>query len=168
MEKLICDKIVRIVKNRKKLEEALKVKLTNDKSEVSIEGEAQNEYEAVKVIDALNMGFSFSDAISIKKNELEFGKINVKEYSRSSLERIKGRLIGKDGKVLKTLSTLTNCSLEVKGNEIGIIGNPDDMKTAIDSIIQIIQGSKHANVYKGLEKRKEEPIVDWGLKEKEK
>ena len=42
------------------------------------------------------------------------------------------------------------------------------MKTAIDSIIQIIQGSKHANVYKGLEKRKDEPIVDWGLKEKKK
>ena len=75
-------------------------------------------------------------------------------------------MIGKNGKVLAALSQLTKCSLEIKDNTLGIIGNPEDMKPAIDAIIQIIQGSKHANVYKSLEKRKDEPILDWGLKEK--
>ena len=169
MEKLICDKIVRIIKNRKKLEKVLKVKITNTGNEVAINGNAEDEYEALKVLDALDMGFSFSDAIAIKTSELEFDKLNIKDFvRRGNLERVKGRLIGKNGRVLSTLSLLTKCSLEVKGNEIGIIGNPEDIKPSIDAILQIIHGSKHANVYRGLEKRKEEPILDLGLKEKKK
>ena len=56
----------------------------------------------------------------------------------------------------------------MKGNIVGIIGNPEDIRPAIDAIIHIVQGGKHANVYKGLEKRKNEPIIDLGLKEKTK
>jgi len=40
------------------------------------------------------------------------------------------------------------------------------MKPAIDAVIQIVQGSKHSHVYKGLEKREEDPLLDLGLKEK--
>ncbi|MCR4327837.1 MAG: KH domain-containing protein [Nanoarchaeota archaeon] len=169
MTVIITDKIVRIIKNRKKLEKVLKVKITNKGQEVTFEGSPEDEYEATRVLSALDLGFSFSDAISIKQKELEFGIINIKDFARrGNLEKIRGRIIGKDGKVLAALSQLTNCSLEIKNNEIGIIGNPEEVKPAIDSIVHIIQGGKHANVYKGLEKRDEEPLVDLGLKGKNK
>lgn len=167
MNKIILEKVVRIIKNKKKLEKLLNIKINNNGKEVTFEGSPEDEYEAQKVLDALEMGFSFSDAISIKEKELEFEIINVKEFARrGNIEKVRGRLIGKNGKVLKTLSELTKCSFEMKGNNLGIIGNYENIKPAIDSVIQIVQGSKHAHVYKGLEKRKEEPLLDLGLKEK--
>ncbi|MBU2612100.1 MAG: hypothetical protein KKB62_00065 [Nanoarchaeota archaeon] len=166
---MVSDKIVRIIKNKKRLEKTLNVKITNAGKEVSVAGSPENEYEAIRVLDALNIGFSFSDAISLKESELEFDVINIRDFvRRGNIEKIRGRLIGKEGRVLAALSQLTKCSLEMKGNEIGIIGNPEDIKPAIDAITQIVQGSKHANVYKSLEKRKEEPLLDLGLKEKRK
>ncbi len=167
MTTIISDKVVRIIKNKKKLEKLLKIKINNNGKEVTFEGSPEDEYEATKVLDALEMGFSFSDAVSIKERELEFDVMNIKEFARrGNIEKIRGRLIGKNGSVLRALSELTKCSFEMKGNEVGIIGDPENIKPAIDAIIQIVQGSKHANVYKGLEKREEDPLIDLGLKEK--
>ena len=65
---------------------------------------------------------------------------------------------------MRTLSNLTNCYLEIKDNEVGIIGNPENIKTATEAIISMIKGSKHGNVYSFLEKNKVKPIEDLGLK----
>jgi ribosomal RNA assembly protein len=165
MKTIICEKSPRIIKNKKKLEEILNIKIIYNGKEVTIDGTAEEEFEATKVIDALNFGFSYSSAISIKKEEKLFEIINIKDYTnKSNLEIIRGRIIGKGGKALKTLSQLTNCDLELKNNEIGIIGEPEDLERAIKALIEIIQGSKHSNVYKGLEKNQPKPIVDLGLK----
>ena len=162
---IITDKVARIIKNRKKLERILKVKITNKGKEITFEGSPENEYEAEKVLQALDLGFGFSDAVSIKEKELEFDIFHIKDYARrGNIEKVRGRIIGKNGRALATLSELTKCSLEIKGNTIGIIGDPEEIKPAIDAVIHLIQGAKHANVYKGLEKRKEKPILDWGLK----
>ncbi len=169
MKTIICEKVPRIIKNKKKLEEILNIKITYEGKEVTIDGTAENEYDATKVIDALNFGFSYSSAISIKKEEKLFEILNIKDYTnKSNLEIIRGRVIGKGGKALKTLSQLTNCDLELKNNEIGIIGEPEDLKRAIEAFIEIIQGSKHSNVYKGLEKNQPKPIEDLGLREEKK
>jgi len=161
------EKIVRIIRNKKKLEKLLNIKITNKGKDVSFEGSPEDEFVATMVFEALEMGFSFSDASLIKEKELEFDRVNIKNFARrGNMEKIRGRLIGKNGTVLKALSELTKCSFEMKGNEVGIIGDPENIKFAIDAVIQIIQGSKHANVYRGLEKRKDDPIIDLGLKEK--
>ena len=168
MAVLISDKIARIIKNRKRLEKILNVKISNNGKEVTFTGAAEDEYVAEKVLSALDLGFSFSDAVLIKEQELDFDIINIKDFSRrGNTEKIRGRVIGKQGRALATLSELTKCSLEIKQNEIGIIGEPDRIKFAIDAIAQIVRGSKHANVYKGLEKRKEDPLVDLGLRKNE-
>ncbi len=166
MKKIISEKIIRITRNRKKLEKLLNVKISNRGKEVFIEGEAENEYLAEKVIDALNFGFPYSDAILIKTNDYIFEKINIKDYSRNKkLEVVRARIIGKQGKALKTLSKLTKCFLELKDNEIGIIGLPEDIKNAEEAIISLSKGAKHGNVYSFLERNQTKPIIDLGLKE---
>jgi ribosomal RNA assembly protein len=167
MKTIISEKIPRIIKNKKRLEEILNITIKINGKEININGTAINEFEATKVIDALNFGFSFSSAVSIKKENKLFEILNIKDYTnKSNLERIRGRIIGKNGKALKTLSDLTNCNLELKNNEIGIIGEPENLKRTIEALIEIIQGSKHSNVYKGLEKNQPKPIYDLGLKNK--
>ncbi len=165
MQTILSEKIVRIIKNKKRLEKLLNVKITNKGKEVTINGTVEEEYKAMKVIDALNFGFSFSAAISIKKEDRIFEIINIKDYTnKSNLERIRGRIIGKSGKAIGTLANLTKCYIELKDNQVGIIGESEYIEGATEGIVEIIQGAKHGNVYKGLEKNQPKPIYDLGLR----
>lgn len=165
MIKIIVDKIARIIKSRKKLEGVLEVKITNRGKEVYIEGKAEDEFVAERVVQALDFGFPYAAAVEIKTDDLAFEILNVKEYTKQkNLERVRGRIIGTKGKTLKVLSDLTNCYLELKDNEVGIVGEPEFIKTAEDAIISLIQGSKTGNVYSYLEKHQPKPLVDLGLK----
>jgi KH domain-containing protein len=166
METIYCEKVPRIIKNKKKLEEELKVKIKNRGKEITIEGKPEDEYIAEKVIDALNFGFPFSIVLLIKKEDNLFEIINIKDHTkRKDLERIRARIIGKKGKALGTLNQLTKCNFELKGNCVGIIGDPEYIENAQEAIISLIKGSKHANVYSHLEKHQVKPVVDLGLKE---
>ncbi len=166
MIKLICEKLPRILKNKKRLEKELNVKIKNRGKEVYISGKAEDEYSAEKVIEALEFGFPFSSAMEIAKEDLLFEVLNIKEFANSkNLERIRGRIIGRKGGTLKTISHLSNCSLELKDNKIGIIGLPEDIKNAEEACRLLLKGTKQANVYAYLEKHHPRQILDLGLKE---
>ncbi len=166
MKKIISDKLPRILKNKKRLEEKLNIKITNRGKEVFITGKPVDEYIAALVIDALNFGFDFSVAILIKEEDFLFEKINIKDYTkRSDLERIRARIIGTKGKTMKTLQQLTGCFFELKDNEVGIIGYAEYIENAQNAVISIIKGSKQSNVYSFLEKHQVKPIHDLGLRE---
>jgi len=169
MKKILVEKLPRIIKAKKKIERDLNIKLSNRGKEIYIEGTPQNEYIAEKAIDAIDFGFSIAIATSMKKEELDFEKINIKGYTHSkNLERVRGRLIGTKGKTLQTLSNLTNCYFERKDSEIGIIGNPEDMAIATEAVIMLAQGAKHGNVYKNIERNRPKMIPDLGLKPEKK
>jgi KH domain-containing protein len=165
MKKVFCDKIQRIAKNRRMLEKTLGIKISNAGNEVSITGNPENEYYAEMVIEAIDMGFPLEVALSIKEEGNSFEKINVKDYAkRRDFRSVRARIIGKGGKTLRVLSELTGCHFEIRGNDVGIVGEPERMKNAQDALISIIKGTRQANVYSFLEKRRSEPIIDLGLK----
>jgi len=166
MEIIYSENPLKILKNKKKLEKDLKIDISNRGKEIIIKGDPENEYYVRKIIEALNFGFSFSKAILMHEKEFVFESINIKDYTkRNDLERIRARIIGTKGKTLKTLSQLTDCFLEIKDNEIGIIGNPENIQNAQKAIISLIRGSKQSNVYKYLEKHHPKEVIDLGLKE---
>ena len=55
-------------------------------------------------------------------------------------------------------------TLSVIYNYVSILGHPEEIEKAYEAIIQLIRGSKHANVYKYLEQHRPEPVLDLGLK----
>lgn len=166
MKTILSEKLPRILKNKKRLENKLNVKISNRGKEIQINGKPEDEYTAEKVIDALNFGFPFSVAISIKEENLEFEIINIKDYTtRKDLERVRARIIGKGGKTLKTLCQLTKCFFEIKDNQIGIVGDPEYIENAQESVISIVKGAKQSNVYSHLEKNQLKSVLDLGLKE---
>lgn len=166
MKTIYSEKLPRILKNKAQLEKKLNIKITNKGQDVSIDGAAEDEYIAEKVIDALNFGFPFSHALLIKDEDNMFEIINIKDHTkRRDLERIRARIIGTQGKTLKTLSKLTECHFEIKDNEVGLIGDSEHIKNAQEAIIHLVKGSKQGNVYKFLEQHQPEVIDDLGLKE---
>ena len=167
MKKIISEKLPRILKNKRTLEKELDVKITNNGKEVSLVGSPVNEYVAEKVMDAINLGFPLSVALMIKDEDFTFEIINIKDYTkRKDMGTIKARIIGKNGKTLKTLNNLTNCNFEILNHEVGIIGDAENIEGARQSVISLIQGAKQANVYTYLEKHHPLPIIDLGLKRK--
>lgn len=166
MRIILCEDNKKIVKNKRLLEKELNVKLFFKAKEILIGGEAEEEYIAEKVIEAVAFGFPIEVALSIKKDENMFEIIKIKDYThRKDLETIRARIIGKQGRTLRTLNQLTDCNFEIKNNLVGIIGMPEYIKNSQDAIISLIKGSKQANVYNYLEKHPYEQVLDLGIKE---
>ena len=169
MKKIIIENIRKIIKARKELEKALDIKIENHDKEINLEGSPEDEYIAEKIIEAMEIGFSAQKALLIKTEDFFYENLNIKHYTkRKDLKRIRARIIGANGKTLRLLTELTDCFFEIKENNIGIIGPPENVKNAHDAIILIIQGSKQANVYAFLEKHRVKPVLDLGLKEPKK
>lgn len=168
MKKIYFEDVAELKKNKKKLERTLSIKIEIKENEVFIDGSPENEYNAEKVIEAINFGFSISRASLIKKRDFLFEILNVKDYTqKKDFRRIRGRLIGTNGKALRTLSTLTDCYFEVKDHYVGIMGAPENIQIAQTAMISLISGAKHSNVYSFIERYKPKPVVDLDLKEKE-
>lgn len=166
MKRILCDKIARVVKNRKKLEKELNVKITNIGKEILLEGNSEDEYYAEKVIEALDLGFPFEISLFVKTEEYLLEVMNIKDYTKKKdYKLIRARIIGTSGKTLRVLHNLTDCFFELKDNNIGIIGEPEKMKIAQQAVISIIKGTKQANVYSFLEKHRKYSIIDLGLKD---
>jgi KH domain-containing protein len=165
MKTFFLDELVVLKKFKRKLQKELEVKILIVGNEVSIDGEADDEFFAEKIIVALSFGFPMEAALSIKREEFLFEILNIKDYTKKKdYKTIRARIIGSGGKTLRTLATLTECFFEIKENTVGIIGSPESIETAQTAITSIIQGSKQANVYSYLEKHKVQPVLDLGLK----
>jgi KH domain-containing protein len=165
MKTFFLDELKVLKKFKRKLQKELEVKITIEGNEVTIDGDAEDEFFAEKIIIALNFGFPMDVALLIKKEEYLFEILNIKDYtSKKDLKTVRARIIGRGGKTLKTLATLSECFFELKDNNVGIIGSPENIEKAQNAIISIIQGSKQANVYSYLEKHRTQPILDLGLK----
>ena len=70
--------------------------------------------------------------------------------------RLKGRVIGREGKSRKLIEELTECNISVFGKTISIIGLPESAANARQAVESLLRGSTHSNVYNWLEKRRRE------------
>lgn len=155
MQQTHAENIQKILQNKNKLEEELKVKITNKGNLVFINGKPENEYTALQTIEAINLGFSVERASLLKNHNIILQTLNIKDLTKKhNLEEIKGRIIGTKGKTLKTLNTLTDCAISLKDNKIGIIGDVEEIQDAVQALTSLVQGSKQGHIYKRLEREK--------------
>ena len=146
-------KIKDIIRNKEKLEEKLNGKITIREKTLTIETDPFNEYEAQRVFDALNLGFSVEKSLKVLEEEIGFIKINIKDYANTkNLEVVRSRLIGTHGKTKKTIEEITKCDVSIHDNIVGIIGPAEVTESALTAITNIIKGTKQANAYKYLER----------------
>lgn len=145
---------------KRDLEESTKTKLTIDSKEgdVFVSGEdALGLYTAREMIKAIGRGFNPEIAKLLLKQDYVFEIVDLREFvgkSKEAMLRLKGRVIGREGKSRKLIEELTECNISVFGKTIGIIGSPDSAANARQAVESLLRGSTHANVYKWLEKRR--------------
>lgn len=153
MQEIYTEIIQKVFQNKNRLEQELKVSITNQGKNLFVDGEPDNEFIALQVIKAINSGFSTEKALLLKNPEIILQTLNIKDITkRKDLERVRARIIGKQGKTLKTLNNLTCCEFAIQDNCISIIGDTEDIKEARQAVVSLINGSKQANVYAHAEK----------------
>ncbi|MAE42868.1 RNA-processing protein [Candidatus Woesearchaeota archaeon] len=147
---------------KKSIEADTKTKIDVDSQEgdIFIYGkDALGLYTCREVVQSIGRGFNPEIAKLLLKQDYVFEVINLNEYtgkSKNTLLRLKGRVIGKEGKSRKLIENLSEAYICVYGKTIGIVGLPEAASMAKKAIESLLKGSTHANVYKWLEKRRRE------------
>ncbi len=155
MKIIKIEKPARFLKNKNDLEKALDVSITVKRDRVEIKGNEASEYIAERIIEAVNYGFSPKQAYLLKDPEYLLQKISIKDITKKhNLELIRSRIIGKEGKSLRTITNLTDCMVKLINNTIVIIGRIDEIENTIQAFTSLINGSKHSKVYSRLERMK--------------
>jgi len=146
---------------KKGLEESTKTKISVDSKEgdVTVAGEdALALYTAREVIKAVGRGFNPETAELLLKQDYAFELMYVLDYARNKddMARVKGRLIGKEGKSRRHIEELSECNICVFGKTVGIIGRIENVTIARRAIENLLKGAPHRNVYSWLEKQRTE------------
>ena len=153
------NEIKKVSKNLNVLKDKLKIKITVDENIVTIEGEQYDEYMAKDVMEALSLGFSVRDSLSLLNENRELKVLNLKGYvNRHALNRVISRIIGKEGRAKRKFEGLTNTHICIHESKVGIIGEYDDVELAVNALLKLINGSPHNNVYYYIEKKNLEKV----------
>jgi ribosomal RNA assembly protein len=121
-------------------------------------GEALDLYVCREIVTAIGRGFSPDTAKLLLKPDYGIELLNVRDYAKTDNDsvRIKGRVIGEDGKSRRTIEELTGVNVAVYGKTIGLIGELESLAIARRAIESLLSGQPHASVYKWLENQRKE------------
>lgn len=151
-------------KGKETLKEIQKVtgtKITKEENDISIDGDALDVWTAKSVIKAIARGFNPEKAMVLTDEGISLDVIELRDYCKDSqMERVKGRVIGKDGKSRKVIEDSTGAYISVYGKTISIIANNDTIGICKKAILMLLEGSNHTSVYKFLEREKSRHIKD--------
>jgi ribosomal RNA assembly protein len=116
--------------------------------------------KAKDVVTAIGRGFSPEVAFRLVRNEDDiFDLIDLRVIfgrSESDIKRIKGRIIGAEGKTRRLIEELTEADVVVYGHTVGIIGSFEESDAARNAVQMIIEGCEHHTVYNYLQKKRTE------------
>ena len=147
---------------KKKIETETHSKLHIDSKEgdIRISGEdSMGLFTAREIIKAIGRGFSPEISMLVLKSDYLLEIITISDYtgkSKNSSIRLKGRVIGADGKTRRFVEDATETYISVYGKTIGIIGEAEATMLARRAIESLLKGAPHSSVYKWLERKKKD------------
>ncbi len=150
------------------IEKRLKVrlKINSETGDVTISPQPGNEdpvslFQAKEYVQAIGRGFSPERAsLLLEDNEdVTLTIIDLREIvgrSASDIKRVKGRVIGRAGKMRRIIEELTETRISVFGHTISIIGKIESVEIAKEAITMLIKGSQHSTVNRFLHRKRRE------------
>jgi ribosomal RNA assembly protein len=170
--KVPLDRVAAVIgkkgESKRHLEEACHVLLqvdgkTGEVMVTSTSAEEGDPFKAMSVIEAVGRGFSPQRALRLLEDETALEILDLRDFagkSDNSLERIRGRIIGLNGKSRRVIEELTKCYVSVYGRTVAIIGEITEVKLAKDAITLLASGSRHRSVYNMLQRARTKKKMD--------
>lgn len=116
-------------------------------------------YTAREMIIAIARGFNPKVASELLKADYALEVIDITDIagkSKNNLERLRGRIIGTNGRARQEIERLTSTSISVYGKTVAILGEMSQVSLARQAIGMILDGSMHKTVFQFLERKKKE------------
>lgn len=154
-------------RTKKSIEEKLSVELQidSDAGDVTImmaekATDPSTLFRAKDVITALGRGFSPEHAFRlIRDEEAMLDVIDLRSVfgkSEADIKRVKGRIIGMNGKTRRIIEELTDTNVAVFGHTVAVIGTIEQVEVAREAIEMLVKGSMHGTVYRFLHRKRGE------------
>jgi len=134
------------------------LRIDSDEGDVMLTAEESIDvFIAKPIILAIGRGFNPQAALRLLDEDAHLEILDITEFSKKSRNRLrvmKARLIGSKGKAKKSIEILTHTDIEVYGKTCSILGLQEDVLLAKQAVINLLQGSKHGNVYAYIDRQK--------------
>lgn len=159
-------------KTRKNIENKTNVPLSIDSEtgEIAIDDHEVDDpfitFKIENVIRAIGRGFSPEKAFKLLNDNYDFFIFDIHDYVKkksSHVHRVKARIIGKNGKTKRILEEITGSDISIYGHTVAIIGNIYGMDIAKKAIDKLLNGSRHATVYRFIEQSMKELRLQQGF-----
>jgi ribosomal RNA assembly protein len=144
-------------KAKKRIEDFFGVVLTVDSDSGSVEIVVNPDTKDVSVIftvqnivKAIGRGFSPQRVEILAKEDFDLNIIDLSDYvgdSKNALARVRGRIIGKNGRSRAILEELTETRISVYGDTVAIIGNVENLGVAREAVMKLVKGAFHKTVW---------------------
>ena len=147
-------------KTRRRIESTFGVKITVESDSGGVEIKVNQDQPDVSVmftvkniVKAIGRGFSPRKALMLQDEENDIMVIDLEEYvgtSKNAQSRVRGRIIGKEGKSRELLEELTECQVSVYGGTVALIGPYEMLQVAKEAVEMLLNGSFHKTVWNHL------------------
>lgn len=146
---------------KKKIEKKINVRI-----QIQQEGTVKVEYNSEdpeayfrlrRIADAISSGFSGEDALRLLDDNIVLKTIDLRDFVGDSSPRmkiIKGRIIGRGGKVWKKIEKLSGAKLAIHKYTLGIMGEEENCEIAFKTILKILRGAQFGTAFKYLERQR--------------
>lgn len=147
---------------KERLEElsGCEIEIDSDEGDVILEGnDSVMLMDLRNVIYAIGRGFSPMTAEKLFNEEYIMEVISILDFtgkSKKKLIRMKGRVIGANGKARVMIEDLTGTEISVFGKTLAIIGKHEDVAVAKRACEALLSGAPHSNIFLALEKHKKQ------------
>jgi ribosomal RNA assembly protein len=152
--KFYVEKHMKVVLEVDSEDGGITIKLSKDQDDPSMLLRAKD------LVTAIGRGFAPEVAFRLIQNEDDvFDLIDLRIIfgrSEADIQRIKGRIIGSEGKTRRLIEELTEANVTIYGHTVGIIGSYEEADVARTAVQMIIEGCEHKTVYKYLQRKRTE------------
>jgi ribosomal RNA assembly protein len=138
----------------REVEDLTNTEVRVDDVEVEIEGEPLEEIRAANIVKAVGRGFDPDRALKLLEDNSDLCVIDVTEFAPtdSAKQRLKGRVIGRDGETRSKIENDTNTEMAVYGKTVSILGNVQNVQIAREAVRMLLEGASHSTAYRYIEK----------------
>ena len=147
-------------KTKKRIEATFQVDLTIDSETGNVDIRVKPDQPDVSVlfvvrnvVRSIGRGFSPKNALTLINEDFDLIIMDLEEYvgkSKNAQNRVKGRIIGKEGKSRAMIEELTECLVSVYGGTVSIIGPFEMLPVSKEAVEMLINGSFHKTVWNHL------------------
>ena len=117
-------------------------------------------------VRAISYGFPPDVALRLLDEDMTMLEvIDLTNYvSEKALQRVKGRIIGKEGKMRKQIEDVLGVRISIQGKYVAILGDVENVSAAREAVMMLVEGAQHSTVMKFMERKRREMrsrVLDW-------